>query len=314
MRRIPVILAALVMIAGTAQAQVAAPSLVPTAPRVLDPTSVPAEANFTPANPAAMQWGAPSRVGIGTLRSRLTSDAPNTDDLTYQGNYGGARLVGESLSLGAEVASISEVESTFALDNSSANAALAAQFGGWMAFGVGYASNTIEFGNSTDESTTPSGGVSLRLGESFFVGGALGEQSLSHSDDDPLSPDFEASRRVEWYGVGFRTGGDVLFHAEINVENRRHYEINGRESGGYRVQQGVLELNVWNILLAARAGSVDTKIKGKSPLGYTAADIGWAPLQGLALMLHVERLQDDDTASGYTDTFETTAASVAYQF
>ena len=108
-----------VMLAPMAQAQVAVPGFTSGAPRVLMPGGIiPSRATFTTPNPAAMQWGAPSRAGIGQIDgTRENKINDSTSDIT--GVYGGLRYVADKGSIAVESTRLESTSSNYDFSESS---------------------------------------------------------------------------------------------------------------------------------------------------------------------------------------------------
>ena len=81
-----------------ANAQVAVPPVNPAMPDIAAPPGQ-VQAGFVTLNPAATQWGAPSRVGLGIVQAETGGEGQKTVD--FEGRYVGLRLVGEIFSVAA---------------------------------------------------------------------------------------------------------------------------------------------------------------------------------------------------------------------
>lgn len=161
--------------AWPAAGQVAAPSLTPF--------------SFVTENPAAMQWGSPSRIGAGYSQGQSVTNPASPDHDNFSGQEGGARLVGSLFSLALDA---SQLQSDNKPNNNqseftnTARGALGVRLGKHVALGIGQADEQIQSPGASAPTRvtlqTPQYGVSLRLDEWFFLGGALGTESYKFED------------------------------------------------------------------------------------------------------------------------------------
>jgi len=299
----------LLFAAGVLHAQVAVPSMVPARPEVLDPGMLPLDASFTPENPAAMQWGTPSQVAYGVMEAEVRhKDFPNDDPDDFRGTYGGFRWVGQRFSLAAEDITLKDREPYFDIKQNTNSVALAFRYDDGLAFG-------LETGRSEDRHFFPGApipppdpsagktevdrttiGVSFRFWERLFLGIAQTRESWMIAITEP-PPAFriEQSRVVEKYGLGLRAGTTYRIHAEYDVISKEPFEGPGEKHQEEEREVAVLELKVWNFLVAGRATTIrhlrertpNTEIKAKYDV--MAMDYGWAPDDGLAIMVHLSK-------------------------
>lgn len=296
MRKPILLTAALLLAALTAQAQVAAPTL---APLVRTSTST---------NPAVLQWGAPSHVGIAYGRG----DTKAEDDTGFQFGEGDAdlamaqlRWVGERFSLGAEYYSTSEQHDTKAplppgpiidIDTSGAQVALAGQLGDMVALGLGYETSEFKFTTATDSGTTkgklPVGGVSVRMGEVFFLGAAYGKETI-----DPAFTDSNQDRGVVRYGVGYRQAfGSGAVHLEAFREDRDPYDdpnnppdtVDEVELTGYAVEAMFGEVLLSHVAFSQDSTDVQGGVSSTLQFDSTQSTVGWVPEAGWAVMAKLD--------------------------
>lgn len=298
----------LVTLPAVPRAQVAVPDFSPAAPRLLLPTVIVPEANFTPDNPGAMQWGAPSRFGVGRVtEAKVEVDTPGDFESTTDGNYGGLRWVGDRLAIGAEGLDLdTSGDSDYAAEVANGAVSLAVT----EAIAVGGALNTAteEEGATTDETRGTLGGVSVTINETFFIGGALGRNDLERSN----GASFDADRDVQMLGIGYRSGGNgTAIHLEYNTVSRAAYERpNGTEFDETDISRLVAEFNWGGLLLALQGASIEVdELDGD----YAGVDVGYAPQQGLALVGHFAQASGQTAADNDFDT-SVTAVSLAVQF
>lgn len=270
------LLAGVVLPAGVATVawgQIAAPSLVP--------------GTFSSENPAAIKWGAPSRIGAAVVSQRDV-DTPGNQKTDYAGASGGFRLVGETLALGAEGLHLEDLESNLHDVRDFASAALALQTGNSIAWGLGYNSGKQTLNTVKTESREPNLGISLRLGEVWFVGGTIGRESLSSKDALLPAADFYGERDVLRAGLGFRRGGTVLMHVEAFAINKLDYATKFGKFAGEDTSGGTLEFTFWNFLLGGSTRHTQVHHALVDTVDNTTGDVGWAPRQGFSLTLHYE--------------------------
>ena len=286
---------------GGAWAQVAVPRLVPAGPSIFDPSSVPHAAGVVPLNPAALQWASPSMAGGGGARTDSTWTAPTPAEPTFHSFYGGGRWVGESFSIGAETVQLEDVEDNLEVRASTNRAAAATQFGDMLALGLGYTSASVLHAQFTTDNVSDTvivqeAGISLRLAESWFLGGSIGREARSRTTIHFSDAEWEVERDVAQYAIGYRQGGSVLLHVEVGaVEHAEAIAENGAIVTGHVAQYGTIELNVYNILLGYLVTNITVPRQERTAV-MTQADIGWVPASGIAITARQERLVEHSEA------------------
>ncbi len=285
------------------QAQVAAPSLIP---------------GFTSDNPAALQWSGPSRIGGGYLKSEssTTNVASGVEVGTsdFEGALVGLALIGETTSLGVAAADFEgndSVGNTIGIASQAANIAL--QLGDSVALGV-----ALEHGFFTFEGTIPSfgsgtaefetdttlGGVSLRLFDIFYLGGAYGTETQHQTIDFPGFPIYvsdELDRIVRRYGVGLFSREGTKWHLEYSVKYNEFAQdpvtnISTNEVKETRIE---LEFQAGSVLLGLNAvKSVETD-KSVTPntsseTNTNSVTLGWLPESAWSLILVASQSENDD--------------------
>ena len=261
-------------IATVAWGQIAAPSIVP--------------GTLSSENPAAIKWGAPSRLGAAAVSQRDV-DNPGNHATAYAGASGGFRLVGETLALGAEGLHLEDQESNLHDVRDSSSAALALQTGNSIAWGLGYNTFKQTLNTVKTNSREPDFGISLRLGEVWFVGGTVGRESLSHKDALLPAADFYGERDVLRAGLGFRRGGTVLVHVEAFAINKPDFDTKTQgKFGGEDTSGGTLEFTFWSFLLGGSTRHTQMHHALTDTIDHTTGDVGWAPRGGFSLTLHYE--------------------------
>jgi hypothetical protein len=299
--------------AASAQAQVAVSEMVPAAPRIIDPTEVVPTASFVTPNPAAMQWGAPSRWGGGTLSSEREQTAPTTGTpVEFGGIYAGARVLGKNLTVAGYMLELGDDTNTFSLeaDWNVLAGGVAFQSGDNITFGVSMerADNTVS-GVSLDFNTINLG-LSVKASDKIYLGLALGTEDINVASES-------GDRSVQKYGVGYRAGGQSQTHFEAYIVDR---EANDQFSAGAFSDSNekvlVAEVILGSIFLGASLSNT-TQDRNDQEINALIFDIGWAPKNGLALLFHRESATTESgvsTTSPTEDDTSTTAISIAWSF
>jgi hypothetical protein len=280
--------AGLLWAAGTAWGQVAAPPLTP--------------GTFALENPAAIKWGAPSRVGIlagtGTFK-----DNQGSPEFKFTGYSLGLRLVGNMFAVAAEASQLNSDDVVVAPITaharfSSQDVQVAVQLGQSVALGVGQRTETTRLEYSSPfppttsgtsvESVTPVAGVSLRLGEYFFLGAAAGQEERTVTDLI-TNAGVAAKRDVTKAGVGLRTGSTVLFHAEGYAIDKANFSTTAGPQDGEQRTGATVEVIAGNVLLGYNAEH--TTFKHSTDSNDTRDSqfvaVGWAPRMGLSVAVHL---------------------------
>lgn len=303
----------LTLVAATAQAQVAVSELVPSAPRIIDPTQLIPSASFVTPNPAAMQWGAPSRWGGGVISGDRQQTAPTAGGVTdYGGIYAGARFVGDTLTVGGYLIEYSDDTNAFNLDAD------------WnvLAGGVAFQSgDRVAFGLSTERADNTAGGASqdfntINLGISFmatskiFLGLALGTEDIDAAGES-------GDRSVQKYGVGYRSGGQAQTHLEAYIIDREDNPQFGSSVYSDSVEKVIVAEAVIGSFLLGASYAIISQDRNGQEISVITFDVGWAPKSGLSLLYHQESAATESNASGAapteTDT-STSAVSIAWSF
>ena len=302
----PAVIAIGLMAASIAHAQVAAPSLVPF--------------TFVTENPAAMQWGAPSRVGLAYAQAQAVTDPKSLND-NFDGYLGGLRLVGSRFSFAGEGSHFESSNKPYSVNEGedTARGALAVRLGDIFSFGIGqqhselklWSPNLSNLLQTTYDQTH--GGFTFRFGEWFFLGAGGGQESVSGKNLTTTLGSFSTSRDVYKYGVGIRTGGTILTHFEYYVVDKTKF-ANSTLNGGHETDRtAVAELNLGGFLLAYSTTHYEFDT---SSADTDTADIGYAPYTGLTIVLHGEVTKGKDpTATLYPSTTTTrTGLAITYLF
>lgn len=300
--------------ASIGQAQVAAPSLVPLYPIVIGSPG-PATANLVTANPAALQWGSPARVGAGEARLRRTDQGAATD---FIAQYGGLRWVEESFALAGEALRSDDQDSASTERTQASAAALAFRAAEWAALGAGQTRQSDTSADATtattDRATTSTWGVALRFNETAYLGYAAGIDARKFTDRNVAANSFEESRAFQYVGAGFRGGGSFAYHVEYFRALREEYKVGNTSRDKVDAQTAVAEFNWSGLLLGYRNQRASVQLaSGTSDIAVSDYALGWAPEHGLSILAHVLSGSSKDTG-GATVDLAGKAVSVAYQF
>lgn len=294
-----------------AHGQVAAPALPPSSPQVDIPGMTTPDATFAPENPGAMQYGAPSRFGLGQIRSRIKQETAlgNTTTTHVDGYYAGLRWATDSFAAGGEIVNLEDSDNSSDYSADVMNGAISFAVAKAIAFGAGLDTATIDSGNAQDKIRGTILGFSLNFDEKLFIGLALGRDYLNR---DTGVDDFDSDRAVQKLGLAFRLGktGQALHLEYYTISRDPHEDNNGFEFDEQDSSHIVVEGNLGNWVLSGHYA--DFQIDDMDGT-TTVAELGWAPKKGLAVMGHYERTLAK-TDSGLDTDVQATAISLAYQF
>jgi hypothetical protein len=317
-RLLAVLACALALAAGPALAQVAAPTILPAAPGVQDP-AVLRGPSLVPLNPAALSWATPAKIGLGTLRTTRDLSASSVagtpvpaQSFDYVGSYGGFQ-VGQRYALAVDAIQVQDQSKSEKLIASDSAAALSVQFANAVAVGAGYRSQHEETAAEKSDSHSASAGLSLRLGEYFFLGGAYGTDSIVRTATAAAGVPLRGQRGDMVWGVGFRKGGALRMHLEYDAAHLDNYEYKGLKTLGGSVNSGVAEFGFWYLLLGYTGTSVDLSADRITSKGNEVT-LGFAGDHGLAVLFHYNRAQTQVAATGLDVDAVTRAVSLAWQF
>ncbi|HKI99614.1 MAG TPA: hypothetical protein VKB51_14160 [bacterium] len=273
MRTIVIAVCAMLALAGSAAAQVAAPMLNPTPVFTLDP-----------GNPAVLSWDMPSRVGASWAKVEFTDPASPVNPIA-KGNVkqAEAQIVGAHAAAGARLSKLNADLTgggSLDLDYSTVQAAL--HFGNWFSLGAGQDSEKNTDPTGTNKETLPHLGATVRLADVLYLGVAGGKATISRSGNPDLK------RNTTRYGVAYlwRDKGDGL-HAEVFHEKRDAVSTPTNEDEQVK-NGGTLEFKVGGFLVGYTTNKTEftssTGVSGGSQTLKTYS-LAWAPDQGLAVSL-----------------------------
>jgi hypothetical protein len=172
-----------------------------------------------------------------------------------------------------------------------------------------------------DRHDIPQAGLTIRLGEWLFLGGAAGQDTQKHTDLFAPANNFKATRDVTKYGAGIRTGGAVATHLEYYVVEYDKYAKKNlpafTSSGRQTADTAVAEFNIKGVLLGYAV--THTVLDSNQPTVDSARlDLGWAPFSDWSVVARGEFAtlkmpQAAATAFGI-DKFTTTTYAVLFTY
>ncbi|MDH4247649.1 MAG: hypothetical protein OEW39_07525 [Deltaproteobacteria bacterium] len=303
-------LAALLLAATAAQAQVAGPTLVPAAPRILDPSAMVPNTSFTAENPAAMMWGLRQRFGGGQITTvdKDVTVTPNTDT-KYSGNFAGFEKITKEVAIGLEMVKLNS-GNTPADAISVTNVALAAKL--FQDTSMGFAINHASYksGTANEVINSPIMGVGFQKG-GFAVGLAVGSDEWRSIDTANTPNEVDYVRPLRMMGVGYYQEGKGLnLHIEGNRITRANYgPLTGTDNFMDTV---VAEVNYSNIHVGYSL-SVLHDDAGLGNSKFNVIDVGYARLDGFAILYHLEKGFRSQSSVDQNE-YNTSAISLALHF
>lgn len=309
------ILTLLALAPGLALAQVATTDLVPSAPIVLSPGAGfvgPADANLVPDNPAALAWGDPSRLGLGRIMDTEHQPVGQPVD-KFDGYYVGFRWLNEPLGVAGEQVNLSG--SGLSYDESNTHAAVSYQATDAIALGAGLRAKSVDYGgSSSDDMNTFNLGLSVRLGETIFLGYGMGRDDLERKIANVVQ--INDDRDYTMYGAALRTKGSVLWYLAYDVIDASDFnQVSGATAwgSGFSNNTLTLQVNFGGVLLGYQSVEVEYKDGGRKVDGRVM-DLGWAPKKGLSVSGRVVDTGEKDNAGAKIADDKMTAISVAVLF
>ena len=305
-----------------ALAQVAAPRLLP---------------GFVTENPAVIQLGGPSRIGVarfdteGEITNASTTPATVTD-AESSGTLAGLRLVGDSISFAAQAFNLEGTEgSTLKLDLSFTSVALAIPIGDSLTLGAGQEKADFKFESTFPatlefESSTNLVGVTLRLGGVFFLGAAFGNETLNVKQTVPAVPvqnfDADFEREHKRYGAAIYDNEGVKWHLEYAVMSKGsdQDDATGISIGKSEEKTGIIEVNAGGFLLSFRSKTLEEFDESVLPTVVSVTEetkeinLGWVPESGWALAVAVSETERDEPSTNTTRKDSTIAVLLSFLF
>ena len=321
MRTLGLTLTAMLMMAGLVHGQVAAPRL--------NNLAISAGViRSQPVNPAVMPWDGISLVGLGLLNvdGERTSPGNPAVSLTGDGTALQARLVGESIAFGVESNSIEVEDSQIppgTKEFGNTYVALAFKVGDLFSFGLGQQSfEDIDLGE-TREDTMPFVGGVLKLGESFYLGGTFGAESVEITQTG--SPADTGERNVTRFGVSFyRRDNDGGFHLEIYQETTDVLSL--KDTTGLEVfvedsttTGATFEFLFGNFLIGLETSTHETVQVQPGTVDeleekITVISLGWVPAEGFNLVGGIRSFEETNATNPNVTSVDTVILGLGWSF
>ncbi len=298
-----------VFIAGTAQAQIAVTDLAPPGPVFIHPFATGFNSvNITPQNPAAMAWGAPSYVGVGTLQGeQVNNTAPSTT--AFDGKYYGGRFVGETFGFAAEKLRI-DME-TGEVGDETTGVQISVNLGGVLALGAGMEQSKGDGAQTTID--RQQFGVSLKIGEVFYLGGGV---YLDEAEIGGFPGTYE--RSVTLIGAALRTEGDWKWFIAYDYMDIENFDLGGgNEASGGKGKTVTVQFQPGPLVVGIAITQIEPtgNTGGPDEMESKVIDLGYAPMEGLTVSVRLVRVELDDTATLTIDEeVETNSLTVTWRF
>ncbi len=312
-RLISPLLISLFALVSAAQAQVALPELAAGPTRFFNAQFLGVAApGFIPDNPAAMRWARESLFGLSALNGSIQSNAQGSS-VNFDGSSIGLTWVTDALVLGAETLSYEFAFDTVDNEGKVNTVGLSMAPVPWLAIGVGYetaelSANDQSLGKFKNDTESTVYGVSLRLGESFYIG--LG---LTQDDFEQGTPPQEGERSGTMVGIGLLAGRDVIWHLEFSVIDKEDFvSIAGVAfPAGFQRSLALVEVSFNDLVFGVGSYRVDFPSAMKETTGYTF-DAGLMQKGGLTLIARREA-NETELVTG-TDSDAVTSLVVGFRF
>lgn len=314
----------LLVIATSANAQVATTDLGPAALKFPHPQAIGLNSTtLTPDNPAALAWGTPSRVAAGKAQGDVTDNNAGQTVLEFDGAFGGFRAVGETFGVAADTYSVKDdVGANLTLDKGSSLQVSVAPTE-WLSFGIGAGteetdSTLIDPSSTRQEVDRLMGGATLRLGEIFYIGAGMTQEDAT-SPDDPLGQVF--TRDGTMFGVAVRTEGEWNWYLAADVIDLDDFPpVNPGQQGdgGIKLTTLTAQLRADWFFVGIQGGNIDISGNMNTTTDVTTkvVDLGYAPLEGFNISARWQStdVEDTDPVNPVDATVETTSLALAWMF
>ena len=318
MRSLLMCLMALPVVAGSALAQIAAPSLNPTPTPSLTPL-VGVSTTFNPAttNPAVLSWDGPSRIAASYGTAEIRDFVIPGVNPAAKGHANGFLLeyVGETFAAAAQTNKSWMVLDPFlgggSLETKVQQVGAAIQFGKRVSIGIGHHSveNTNQNVNSDLQQTTPMVGATLRLAELIHIGIAAGTETVK----DKVGQE-QVKRNSLHQGIGVLwRDKDRGIHAELYRSKlpARQFPSLLPATADENISGATLEVKFAGVLLGFNTHTNRTANSGAdiAKNTVTTTTLGYALSPGLALVATRYGGKSVNSATGTTN-FRTVGTNV----
>lgn len=301
---------------GPAQAQVATPQISTGGVRILNsgyPTW--SQTGIVPENPAAQQFGAPSRVVLGTA-SASSYDSIDGNSTAGAVGYWGLRVVIERVSLGYETTTLAVTDAGGLTQEINDSTTFAFTFPADLAFGVSWDRHQKQVGANGYDVDGSNYGFVWRMSENLYLGGAAGKED----GIDLVAPTVVNSRDLWMLGLAYRSSGDFIWRVEYDIIEYANFK-NAAGVDQYAVDLYGTNTQMLHLeMLRQKTIAAYTWYASKGVTGYTANtlsgynfDVGYAPFEGFSIALRYE-FSEREVAGVRTGRETATSYVVGYQF
>ena len=307
-------------------AQVAAPTLLPI---------------FVPENPAVLQRLGQSRIGAGWNQgdSEITDSStvpPTVSEGDFSGFLVGLSLNGENISFGVQGLEAEFTEGTeVTVDLSFSSAAIAIPIGDFLTLGIGQENVEIEatFDNGALradrnlEATTPLAGVSLKLGNVFYLGAAFGRETAEAIQTTvpsipALNFNAEWERDVMRYGAAIYDTEGTKWHLEVGVTKKDSTTdtVSNFPIDESKETFAVIEVIAGGYLIGLKAKDLEESDESVTPASVNVTEetreltLGWVPESGWSLTLIVSEIERDEPGNNTNKKDSSTALLLSFLF
>lgn len=301
--------------AGGALGQVAAPDLVPIAPRIVGAESRGINTlNVVPDNPAAMVWGEGTVIGVGGGSGKERDNrAPTETD--QRSRFAGLRLHGGHVALGAEALEIKRVASGgfSPLEERDQNLGVAIRMAGYLALGVSARRNTVASdGLDRETLSSTTGGLALNFADWLYLGYGIGQNEIEMLQ--PL-PAVTAESETVYTGIAVSVGEEWRWYLAYDVIDESDRRVQGVDLPGTGLTRTTTTLQTayagWLLGVADTAFDFPEGAILPPEVEQLGVDLGYAPREGLTITLHLQRLKLRNTAPGPEEDARLELRSVA---
>lgn len=304
-------------VSGTVWAQIAAPRLNPVA---IESARVTSNRSLKPFNPAVLSWSGASRIAVSRtdLEAEITTPTLTLITNTAEGTIVQGRYVGEFFSAAVESYQSELVDAIGGVTTDVDNflAAVSFRFGDLLSAGVSQQTSEYVDANSSNMATLPLFGATLRIGETFFIGMATGDETVEESGGGTAG---EVDRTVTQFGVAYLArDGENGLHLEFFRQTVDGYTDPVLGTGFEEETDAFTVELIFSHLLAGyesvSTGSFDTAGTPQNDTELTTITLGWAPEKGFSIVASVEEEEITNIASGNVFRIETTVIALAWVF
>ena len=235
---------------------------------------------FTADNPAAISWLDKSQIGAGFLSHQVLDDepdavapaiAPPQRKFSSDGLYFGGRLVGEAMGFAAGHIELNRNEPDYLLQERNSEAQFSFKMNQLLSFGLGFSSisrtdevydSTVpQFVNNTMAISRRTIGVSLKMGDVFYLGAAAHRDKGAARDvTNGLSQN--GDRAVTLAGFAIRSTGKMRWFMAVDQ----------MEYKAFSFQNGTLDPNSFKVTNVTLQGRDDEILLGFSQQNFVTED------------------------------------------